>query len=129
MPRDPEKHPMDDRLRAEHMLLAARDAVEMVSGRGRDDLESNTMLRRALINAVQEIGEAAAKVSAVGRGRLGAVRWAQMVGMRNRLVHGYDQINLDLLWNVATEEMAPLIRTLEIAFKSWPLPEPPDEAS
>jgi hypothetical protein len=57
MPRDPAKHPLDDRLRAEHMLLAARDAVRMAAGRSRADLDADSMLRRALVNAIQEIGK------------------------------------------------------------------------
>jgi uncharacterized protein with HEPN domain len=55
-----------------------------------------------------------------------AVDWKQMVGMRHRLVHGYDQINLDIVWKVASDEAAVLIAALEGACASWPLPEPPD---
>jgi uncharacterized protein with HEPN domain len=75
MPRDPHKHPLDDRLRAEHMLVAARDAIAMVSGRHRIDLETDVMLRRALVNAVQEIGEAAVKISLIGRAHLSTLPW------------------------------------------------------
>ena len=45
-----------------------------------------------------------------------------LVGMRNRLVHGYDRINLDMLWTVAAEELPELIRGLEAALVGWPLP-------
>ena len=51
----------------------------------------------------------------------------RIVGMRNRLVHGYDVINLDTVWLVATEEVLPLIRALDSAFLTWRLPEPPAE--
>lgn len=118
---------MDDRIRAEHMLIAARDAAQMITGRSRADLNSDTMLRRAIVNAVQEIGEAAGRVSTSGRARLSGVDWNQIVGMRHRLVHGYDQINLDIVWKVAIEEAPALIALLENAFVTWPMPEMPNE--
>lgn len=116
---------MDDRIRAQHMLIAARDVRQFAAGRRREDLDSDAQLRRALVNAIQEIGEAANKVSPHGRARLPGVDWKQMVGMRNRLVHDYVAINLDIVWQVATQEIQPLITALESAFTSWPLPEPP----
>jgi uncharacterized protein with HEPN domain len=45
--------------------------------------------------------------------------------MRNRLVHGYDEIDLDVLWMVASKAAMPLIEALEAACASWPLPAPP----
>ena len=122
MPRDPKERPLDDRIRAQHMLEAARDAAGMAAGRTRRDLERDMMLRRALVNAVQEVGEAAAKISPAGRARLAALPWGQIVGMRNRLVHGYDRINLDMLWAVAAEELPGLIQGLEAGLAGWPLP-------
>jgi uncharacterized protein with HEPN domain len=125
MPRDPTKSPLDDRIRAQHMLEAARDVVQLATGRVRDDLHTDMILRRAMVNAIQEIGEAAGRISLQGQARLAGVEWVQMVGMRHRLVHGYDVINLDIVWGVATDEVGPLIEVLEAAFASWPLPEPP----
>jgi uncharacterized protein with HEPN domain len=125
MPRDPAKSPLDDRIRAQHMLDAARDVARLAAGRSRADLAADMPLRRAMVNAIQEIGEAAAKVSPTGRARIPAVPWGVVVGMRNRLVHGYDEIDFDVVWIVATKEVAPLIQALEAAFAPWPLPEPP----
>jgi uncharacterized protein with HEPN domain len=106
-------------IRAQHMLEAARDVTTIAAGRSTD-----MPMRRAMVNAIQEIGEAAAKVSALGRARIPAIPWAVVVGMRNRLVHGYDEVNVEIVWKVATEEVAVLIAALEAAFVSWPLPEP-----
>lgn len=125
MPRDPAERPLDDRIRGQHMLEAARDVVLLAAGHDRDDLNADMALRRALVNATQEIGEAASRVSPSGRARMAAVQWNQMVGMRHRLVHAYDVINLDIVWQVATREVGPLIAALESAFVSWPLQEPP----
>lgn len=127
MPRDPSKSPLDDRIRAEHMLRAAHDVVAFVKGRRREDLETDALLRRAMVNAIQEIGEAANQITPAGRVRLPGVAWAQLVGMRHRLVHGYAEINLDMVWTVATQEAAELIAALEAGLVGWPLPEPPPD--
>lgn len=60
MPHDRRRSPIDDRVRIEHMLEAARDVRQYVAGRSKTDLDADSMLLRALTNAVQEIGEAAA---------------------------------------------------------------------
>ena len=62
MPRDPDRFPLDDRLRMQHMLDAAGHIMSFVAGRSRQDLDRDVMLVRALMNAVQEIGEAAARI-------------------------------------------------------------------
>src|SRR5262245_55311278 len=125
MPRDPAKHPADDRVRAQHMLNAARDVLRLAAGRNRVDLGTDMPMRRAMVNAIQEIGEAAARVSEAARARIPSIPWPLVVGMRNRLVHGYDEIDFDVVWKVAKEEVPPLIAALESAFASWPLPQPP----
>lgn len=68
------------------------------------DLEQDEMLSFALVRAVEVIGEAASKVTAEGRADLSGVPWAAVTGMRNRLIHAYFDINLDILW--ATVEQA-----------------------
>ena len=57
----------DDRIRMQHMIDAARQAAQFVVGRTRDDLDVDAMLSRALMHAVLEIGEAAARTSDEGR--------------------------------------------------------------
>lgn len=52
MPRDPAKNPLDDRIRAQHMLEAARDVARLAAGRSMDDLRTDMPLRRAMVNAI-----------------------------------------------------------------------------
>ncbi len=77
MPRERSTGGPADRDRMEHMLTAARAATGFITGRARADIDIDDMLRRALINAVQEIGEAAARVTDAGRSRAPGVPWAR----------------------------------------------------
>lgn len=124
MPRDRGNSAPDDRIRIQHMLEAAKDARTFVAGRSRSDLDTDAMLFRALRNALQEIGEAAARVSDLGRARASTVPWGQIVAMRNVLVHVYFGVDKERVWKTASEDIAILLTQLELACKDWPLPDP-----
>jgi uncharacterized protein with HEPN domain len=102
------------------MLDAARQAAAFVAGRARDDLDTDHMLRRALKDCVQEIGEAASRVSDEGRARAPGLPWKQIVGMRHRIVHVYYDIDADALWTVAVRDLPVLEAALEAALNAWP---------
>ena len=119
MRRDGSK-PLGDRVRLLHMLDAARQALQFADGRDRQDLDDDAMLRRALKDCVQEIGEAAANVGEPGRARAAQLPWPKIVGMRHRMVHVYYDINCDALWEVVVRELNPLIVALVSALKDWP---------
>lgn len=118
------RQPIDDRIRIEHMREAAQDINKYISGRARADLESDSMLLRALTNAVQEIGEAAAHLSDAGRARVPSIPWGQIVAMRHILVHVYWGVDHDRLWSTATLDVPILLAALEEACRQWPLPPP-----
>ena len=109
-----------DRDRLGHMLAAARDGVSFVAGRRRGDLDTDAMLRRALVNAIQDIGEAAVRTTPAGRARLAGIDWSPVIRMRNILVHVYWGVDHNHLWQTATEDLAPLAKALESALAAWP---------
>lgn len=96
-----------------HMLDRAREAIDMTSGRTRADLDRDRMLNLALVRLVEVIGEAASRVQDEFRSRYPEVPWRQTVGIRNRLIHGYDSVNFDILWTVIQEDLPPLIEQLQ----------------
>ena len=102
----------DDSVRWRHMLDHAMSVHRMVAGRNRNDLDRDEMLRLALTRAIEVIGEAAGKVSPSGRDAHPEIPWSQMASARNRLIHGYDTVNLDILWHIATRDIPPLIAQL-----------------
>ena len=103
----------DDPTRLRHMLDAAVAAREFVEGRTRGDLDTDRMLSFAVVRAVEIIGEAASNVSRDGRQLYGAIEWPKIVAMRHRIVHAYYDVDLDIVWQVVTEDLPPLIAELE----------------
>jgi uncharacterized protein with HEPN domain len=103
----------DDQWRIGHMVEAAEQALTFVAGRDRSDLDSDVMLRLALTRLVEIIGEAAAQVTDAARRELPDVPWPQIVGMRNRLVHAYFDINADILWDTVQVALPELLEKLK----------------
>lgn len=71
------------------------------------------MRARAVVQAVGVIGEAAARLTPELRARYPDVPWSVMVGMRNRLVHGYFDINYLLVWDTVNDDLPPVITRME----------------
>ena len=99
----------DDRVRLLHMVEAAESAQGFIKGRDRTDLDTDRMLVFALVRAIEIIGEAAARVSPEGRDEIPGIPWSRIVGMRNRLIHAYFEVDAEILWNTATEALPELI--------------------
>jgi uncharacterized protein with HEPN domain len=107
------RHSSEVRLR--HMLDHAREAVDLAKGKSRTDLANTRLLQLGLVRLVEIIGEAAARLPKEERAKYPAIPWEDVVGMRKRLIHGYDMVDLDILWNTVTVELPELIKTLEEA--------------
>lgn len=108
--------PEDDRVRLQHMLDAARKALRVAAGHRREDLDvEDEPLPDALVRLISVIGEAANRVSPATRSKLGDIPWPDLVGMRNRLVHGYFDIDLDILWATVQDVLPDFARRLESA--------------
>ncbi len=102
----------EDRVRVGHMVEACEAAVRFAAGRRRDDLDQDEMLLFAIVRAVEIIGEAASKVTEETRATHGEVPWKAIVGMRNRLVHAYFEIDTSIVWVAVTEEIPALLSQL-----------------
>jgi uncharacterized protein with HEPN domain len=96
-----------------HMLDHAKEAVDLLAGREKADLSSNRVLELALVRLVEIVGEAANRLPIEDQSRYPSIPWKEIVGMRNRLVHGYDAIDLDVLWDTVRIDLPQLIEELE----------------
>lgn len=102
-----------DHIRLQHMLEAAREAVGYVEGLRRAGLDGDRPLQHSLVHCIQIIGEATARLTPAFRQAHPDVPWQDMVAMRNRLIHAYFDIDLDIVWRTSTEELPTLIGKLE----------------
>jgi uncharacterized protein with HEPN domain len=103
------------------MLLSARQARIYAEGMDRAQFLEDTLTQDAIIRRLEVIGEAAARVSEKTREAHRHIPWSAMAGMRNRLVHEYFRVDLDIVWQVVRYELPDLIPALE------PLIPPEDE--
>lgn len=99
----------DDSVALRHMRDHAVEAVAIAQTRLRDDLDTDRLFGLGLTKLVEIIGEAASRVSPPIRDAHPSIPWKQIVGTRNRLVHGYDEIDFDVLWRIVTVELPPLV--------------------
>jgi len=97
------------------MRDAAREAIGFAADRSREALDADRMLVLALVKALEIVGEAAGQVSEETRARVPDIPWADIAGMRNRLVHAYFDINLEIVWQTIRQDLPPLVEKLESA--------------
>ena len=96
-----------------HMLTHAQEAAALARGKTRADLDSDRLLNLALVRLLEIIGEAANRISTEEQERYPQIPWVQIVGLRNRLIHGYDSVDFDILWQIITHDIPSLIAVLE----------------
>jgi uncharacterized protein with HEPN domain len=95
------------------MLDHAREAVALTAGKTRADLDADRQLNLALVRLLEIVGEAASRATEDERRLCPALPWAQIVGLRNRLIHGYDAVDFDVLWQIVKDDLPKLIVELE----------------
>lgn len=107
----------------EDMLNFARDAHRLAQDRKREDLDSDFIFRLASERILELVGEAARRVSEVGRATHPQIAWIDIVGMRNVLAHDYGEINYEKVWIALSEKIPDLIAKLEPIVAALPPPE------
>jgi uncharacterized protein with HEPN domain len=105
---------MDERdLRAlNQMLQYSETAIDLLGERGAAAVIADPRTFFALSYVVQIVGEAASRVSEAGRALLPGTPWRQIVGIRRHLVHGYEDIDADILVGTVRQDLPPLIASL-----------------
>jgi len=110
--------PDADVIRLQHMLDSAEEAVGFARGRSRADLDDDRMLTLAVVRAIEIVGEAATNISTETRAACPRLPWPNIIGMRNRLVHAYFDIDLDRVWETITDDLPALIEELRAIIHS-----------
>lgn len=85
----------------------------MARGQVRADLDSDRKLNLSLVRLLEIIGEAANRIPVHDRAKYPQIPWPQLVSLRNRLIHGYDSVDFDILWQIVTQDLPALVDELE----------------
>jgi uncharacterized protein with HEPN domain len=102
------------------MVIAARDAISFVDGLDERAFLASRLHQNAVIRSLEVIGEAANTLTPKCRAALPDIPWREIIALRHRLIHGYAEVQLDRVWAIAQNDLAPLIAALEPLI-------PPDE--
>lgn len=95
------------------MIDAANEALSFVAGKSKSELETDRTLMLAIVKSIEIVGEAASKVSGDVKAQSPEIPWSDIVAMRNRLIHSYFDVNIEIVWQTVTEELPPLVTQLE----------------
>lgn len=104
------KNPLE---RLRHMRDFAAEAVQFAQGRSRADLDSDRLFSLAVARLFAVMGEAATHVPDDLRDAHPEIPWRSIVGMRNRLIHGYVEVDHDIVWETIVRHLPPLITALD----------------
>jgi uncharacterized protein with HEPN domain len=91
----------------------AREALQMAQGQTRAALDTDRKLNLALVRLLEIMGEAATRIPTEDRAQYPSIPWPQLITLRHRLIHGYDQVDFDVLWQILTHDLPPLVAELE----------------
>ena len=106
MPRDEDAYLLD-------MLLAARDGVRFATGLTFAQFKESRLQQYAVLKSIEIIGEAAAHISAETKNTHADLPWTDIIGMRNRLVHGYFEVDIERVWRTVQDDLPRLISQIE----------------
>jgi uncharacterized protein with HEPN domain len=95
------------------MIEAASQALEYARNRSRSDVETDLPLQHLLVRNIEILGEAASRVSIELQAAHPEIPWRKIVNTRNRLIHAYFDINLDILWNTVQHALPTLLAQLQ----------------
>lgn len=99
------------------MLDFSREAVFFTQGRTRGDLDTDRMFELAILRLVHMIGEAASRMPRESRLDYPTIPWNGVIGMRQHVVHGYDAINYDRVWETLQRNIPDLVVLLEAVLR------------
>jgi len=111
-PLKPSMH-KSDLVRLRHMHDACLEALSFVKGKSRSHLNDDRMLLLSLVKCIEIVGEAASRVSDDMKSKHSGIPWREITGMRNRLIHAYFDVDLDVVWETVNGELPGLVKRIE----------------
>ena len=102
----------DDKIRLQHMLDAAQEAITFLKTLKGEQLKNNRLVSQAIVRLIEVVGEAAVQISKEYKAAHPELLWAQIIGMRNRIIHAYFDIDYELVENTIKVDFPELINQL-----------------
>lgn len=102
-----------DAISIRQMFDHADEAWQLAVGRSRTDLDSDRLFQLAMTRLLEIVGEAAGRISSATRDQQPQIAWPQIVALRNRLIHGYDAVDCDIMWQIVQQDVPVLITQLK----------------
>ncbi len=103
----------DDPTRLRHIIEATREALGYVDDMDRDQFRSSRPMQHSVVRCIEIVGEAASRLSPALREANPQIPWPDIVGMRNRIVHAYFDIDIEVVWRTAREDFPELLVEIE----------------
>lgn len=91
----------------------AAEAVGLIKNKSRESLDNERVLCLALIRLLEVAGEAANRIPREEQEKHPAIPWQPLIALRNRLIHGYDSVDNDVLWQILSKDLPPLVGELD----------------
>ncbi|MEI8080203.1 MAG: HepT-like ribonuclease domain-containing protein [bacterium] len=105
----------DDSITLRQMLEHIEEAVSLTKGRTEADIGADRVLFLALLKLVEIVGEAATRISVPMQAAHPEIPWREIIGTRNRLIHGYDSVDHNILWDIVTADFPSLAAQVRAA--------------
>ena len=95
------------------IVSSAKLILTYVEGVRREQFIQDTRLQDSVIRRIEIIGEAVRRLSPEFRERHPEIPWTAMTGMRNRMIHGYDDIDMNIVWDTTQDSIPRLLPIVE----------------
>lgn len=110
----------DPQVRLHHMLDSAREAAAIAAGQTFETFAADRLRVLASIRLLEVLGEAATQIPQELREGNRQVPWREIIDLRNRLIHGYDAVNVEIVWHIVVHDLPPLIVEIESMLEKQP---------
>lgn len=110
----------DNLVYVDDILSAIKKINKFCKDIEKEDFMKNELLMDAVVRNLEIMGEASSKLTASFRERYKAVEWRKIIGMRNRIIHAYDTVNFEIVWDVVQEDLPALKKKLKAIISAHP---------
>ena len=103
----------DDQTRIKHMIDSSLEAISFLGTISAEELADNRLVSNAIVRSIEIVGEAASQITKSFRDAHPQIPWEKIIGMRNRIVHAYFEVDYEMVWSTVHEDLPVLLKQLK----------------